>query len=272
MVGRIPLEVHMFSLETKVAVVTGGGSGIGLAAVRRLADAGAAVVVADTVPQDTLAGEIDGLFVTTDVADDRQVAELMEATVRRFGTIDIVVNNAGIALPETDDDIATVDDDTYRRLYEVNALGVAHGIKQAAPRMPSGGSIVNVASLAGVIGFPGFPAYAMSKAGVIAVTRAAALQLASRGIRVNVVCPGFVDTPMADSDQVDYGRLSEAVVPLGRLVRPQEVAAAIHFLASDDAAAITGQIMNVGGGLSAGVSAQVVDRALGDSPSPSTST
>lgn len=265
MVGLIPPEVHVFSLKAKVAVVTGGGSGIGLATVRRLAEAGASVVVADIVPQDALAAETGGLSIAVDVADDREVAELMESTVRHFGKIDIVVNNAGIALPETDDDIATVDDDTYRRLFDVNSLGVAHGIKHAAPRMSDGGSIVNVSSLAGVIGFPGFPAYAMSKAGVIGVTRAAALQLAPRRICVNVVCPGFVDTPMAENDPVDYGRLSEAVVPLGRLVKPEEVAAAIHFLASDDAAMVTGQIINVGGGISAGVSAQVVDQALGDS-------
>jgi NAD(P)-dependent dehydrogenase (short-subunit alcohol dehydrogenase family) len=261
----------MFSLKTKVAVVTGGGSGIGLAAVRRLADAGAAVVVGDITPQEKLAAEIGGHFVVADVADDRQVAELMETTVQRFGRIDIVVNNAGIALPEADTDITSADDDTYRRLFEVNALGVAHGIKHAAPGMSEGGSIINVASLAGVIGFPGFPAYAMSKAGVIGLTRAAALQLAPRNIRVNAVCPGFVDTPMAQDDPVDYGRFSEAVVPLGRLVKPEEVAAAIHFLASDDAAMVTGQIMNVGGGLSAGVSAQVADRALGDSAQSPTS-
>jgi NAD(P)-dependent dehydrogenase (short-subunit alcohol dehydrogenase family) len=271
MVGSTPLEVRMFSLETKVAVVTGGGSGIGLAAVRRLADAGAAVVVGDITPQDTLAAEVGGHSVVADVADDRQVAELMETTVRRFGRIDIVVNNAGIALPEADTDITSADDDTYLRLFEVNALGVAHGIKHAAPRMPDGGSIINVASLAGAIGFPGFPAYTMSKAGVIGLTRAAALQLAPSNIRVNVVCPGFVDTPMAEDDPVDYARFSEAAVPLGRLVAPQEVAAAIHFLASDDAAMVTGQSVNIGGGLSAGVSAQVVDQILDEPVGPPTS-
>jgi NAD(P)-dependent dehydrogenase (short-subunit alcohol dehydrogenase family) len=271
MVGAASPEVGMFSLDTKVAVVTGGGSGIGLAVVHRLAEAGAAVVIGDVTPQDTLAAEVGGHSVVTDVADDHEVAELMETTVRHLGRIDIVVNNAGVALAETDTDITSVDDATYLRLFEVNALGVAHGMKHAAPRMTDGGSIINVSSLAGAIGFPGFPAYAMSKAGVIGLTRVAALQLAATNIRVNAVCPGFVDTPMARDDPVDYARFSEAVVPLGRLVAPQEVAAAIHFLASDDAAMITGQIVNVGGGLSAGVSAQVVDQALDERIGPPTS-
>jgi NAD(P)-dependent dehydrogenase (short-subunit alcohol dehydrogenase family) len=256
--------VKVFSLEAKVAVVTGGGSGIGLATVRRLVRAGASVVVADLADLDHLAAQIGGLSIPTDVTDDAQVGVLMAATFERLGSLDIVVNNAGIALPEADDDVTAVEDDTYRRLFEVNSLGVAHGIKHAARLMNPGGSIVNVLSLAGVIGFPGFPAYAASKSAAIGLTRAAALQLADRGIRVNAVCPGFVDTPMAQTDPVDYGRLSEAVVPLGRLVEPEEVAAVIHFLASDDAAMVTGQSINVGGGLSAGVSARVVDQALAD--------
>ena len=115
-----------------------------------------------------------------------------------------------------------------------------------------------------MLGFPGFPAYSMSKAAVIGLTRAAAMELAERGIRVNAVCPGFVDTPMAEGDAVDYGLFSERVVPLGRIGQPEDIAAAVHFLASDDASFITGQVLNVGGGLSAGVSAGVVSTALGE--------
>lgn len=254
----------MFSLEKKVAVVTGGGSGIGRATVLRLAEAGAIVVIADLRVHDDLATEVGGLSVVADVSVDQQVAKLMETAVERLGRIDIVVNNAGIALPGTDADVTTVDDDTYRRLFGVNALGVAHGIKHGASKMGSGGSIVNVSSLAGVLGFLGFPAYAMSKAGVIGLTRVAALQLADKGIRVNSVCPGFVDTPMAESDPVDFGRFSKEVVPLRRLVDAEEVASVVHFLASDDAAMVTGQSINIDGGLSVGVSARVVDNAMAE--------
>ena len=154
------------------------------------------------------------------------------------------------------------DDEVVRRLYEVNSLGVLHGIKHAAPVMPEGGSIVNIASLAGVIGFPGFPAYSMSKGAVVALTRSAALELADRGIRVNAVCPGFVDTPMTDGDSVGYPEFTRKVTPLRRLGRPEDIAAAVHFLASDDAAYITGQALNVGGGLSVGVSSGVLNWGL----------
>lgn len=252
----------LFSLRGKVAVVTGGGSGIGLAIVRRFAEAGAFVAIADITDQSALAAEIGGIFVQTDVADDAAVARLMSSTLTSAGGLDIVVNNAGIALDDRDDDVTAVDDAVYRRLFEVNALGAAHGVKHGAATMLGAGSIVNVASLAGVIGFPGFPAYSMSKSAVVGLTRSAAMQLAP-AIRVNAVCPGFVDTPMADGDAFDYGVFSEAAVPMTRIGSPDDIAAAVHFLASDDAGFVTGQVLNVGGGLSAGVSGGMVGLAFG---------
>lgn len=252
----------MFSLSGKVAVVTGGGSGIGLAVTRRFAAAGARVVICDITNQTALAAEIGGTFVAADVSYDAAVAELMTGAVAESGRLDILVNNAGIALDDLDADVATAEDSTYRRLFGVNSLGAAHGIKHAAPLMTSGGSIVNVASLGGVIGFPGFPAYTMSKAAVIGLTRAAAVQLAP-AIRVNAVCPGFVETPMAEGDVFDYGAFARSAVPLGRLATPDDIAAVVHFLASDEAAFITGQAVNVGGGLSAGVSKGMLDLVYG---------
>jgi len=253
----------VFSLDGKVAVVTGGGSGIGLAIVRRFAAAGCRVVIGDIADHTALAAEVDGDFLPTDVADDGAVERLMQGTVDRHGRLDIAVNNAGIALDELDEDVTAVDDETYRRLFEVNALGTAHGVKHAAARMDAGGSIVNISSLAGAIGFPGFPAYSMSKAAVIGLTRSAAMQLAPE-IRVNAVCPGFVDTPMAAGDAVDYSVFSRAAVPMGRLARPDEVAAAVHFLASDDAGFLTGQAINVDGGLASGISEGTIGLACGD--------
>ncbi len=252
----------MFSLEGKVAVVTGGGSGIGLAIVRRFADAGATVVIADLQNCSALADELGAVSIATDVADDSSVAALVHEVVDRFRRIDVLVNNAGIASDAADLGVEGADDEVARKLYEVNSLGVLRGIKHAAPVMGQRGSIINMASLAGVLGFPGFPAYSMSKAAAVAVTKSAALELADRGIRVNAVCPGFVETPMTEADSVDYPAFTERVAPLGRLGRPEDIAATVHFLASDDAAYITGQAINVGGGLSVGVSSGVLEWGL----------
>jgi len=254
-------ERAVFALKDKVAIVTGGGSGIGRAIVDRFAEAGVRLVIADISDQSLLAEQIAGRFVETDVSSDEAVESLVADAIGHFGRLDVLVNNAGIALDDIDADVTEVTDDVYRRIFDVNALGVAHGVKHAARRMDDGGSIVNISSLAGVIGFPGLPAYSMSKAAIIGLTRSAAMELAPR-IRVNAVCPGFVDTPMADRDSVDYSVFSRNAVPMARLARPEEIAAVVHFLASDDAGVITGQALNVGGGLSAGVSLGVVRKAF----------
>jgi NAD(P)-dependent dehydrogenase (short-subunit alcohol dehydrogenase family) len=247
----------MFSLKGRVAVVTGGAHGIGLATVHRLASAGARVVIADISDATAVAEEIGGAFIRTDVSKDEEVARLMDTTAERFGALNIVVNNAGIAAGEGP--VTHDDDEPYLLQFRVNTLGVVHGIKQGARHMKGGGSIVNVASVAAATGFPNFGTYAVSKAGVVAITQTAAIELGGRGIRVNCVCPAAVATGMLEGDDV-AGEIAyhEAVSPFGRVARPEEVAAAIHFLASDDCAYVNGHALFVDGGLTVGPSADFI--------------
>jgi NAD(P)-dependent dehydrogenase (short-subunit alcohol dehydrogenase family) len=248
----------MFSLTGKVAVVTGGASGVGLATAHRLASAGARVVVADVIDGTAVAHGIGGEFVRTDVSIDEEMARLMDTTLERFGALDVVVNNAGIAAGEGP--VTNDEDEPYLLQFRVNTLGVVHGIKHGARHMKEGGSIVNVASVAAAVGFPNFGTYSVSKSGVVAITRTAAVELGGRGIRVNCVCPAAVATGMLEGDDV-LGEIAyhEAVSPLGRVARPEEVAAAIHFLASDDCAYVNGHALFVDGGLTVGPSAGFIE-------------
>jgi 3alpha(or 20beta)-hydroxysteroid dehydrogenase len=239
-----------FSLEGKVAVVTGGASGIGEATARRFARAGARVVTGDVADASAVAKATDGLFVRTDVSRESDVESLLEAAVGAYGRLDVVVNNAGIGAGSF---LATLSEQDLDANLNVNLKGVVWGIKHAAARIADGGSIMSTASLAGLIGAPSYGAYVASKAAVIGITRTAALELAPRRIRVNCVCPGTIDTPMARTPEGDVEwRLAGLLHPLGRTGRPEEVAALFHFLASDESAFITGQAIAIDGGLSAG--------------------
>ena len=253
----------MFDLTGKVAVITGGASGIGLATVRRLAAAGARVVIGDLSPAEDLAAEVDGIARRVDVADEDQVAALMGDAVERFGRLDVIVNNAGIAIDRGR--FADHDRDAYAGQFEVNLLGPVYGIKHGARHMGTGGSIVNTSSMAGMLGVPETASYAASKWALVGITKVAALELAPRGIRVNAVCPTNLSHVMTTVD-IDVAEgtiaLSEFLQPLDRLATPEEVAAAIHFLASDDAAMITGHALPIDGGMSAGPSVQAIDAAL----------
>jgi NAD(P)-dependent dehydrogenase (short-subunit alcohol dehydrogenase family) len=237
----------VFSLQEKVVVVTGGMSGIGAAVVSRFRAAGAVVVVGDVA---------DDSDVTTDVAHEDQVAALLDGAVAQHGRLDVLVNNAGIGLEAT----ALTDETTARmlRTFRVNTLGVLYGTKHAARVMRGGGAIVNVGSLASDLAWSGNAAYSVSKAGVASLTRTAAVELAPRGIRVNAVQPSMVETPMTAHDvpalRSERGFV-EAVSPAGRTGTADEVAAAVHFLASDDCAYLTGQVLTLDGGLGAGPSA-----------------
>jgi 3alpha(or 20beta)-hydroxysteroid dehydrogenase len=238
----------MFSLKDKVAIVTGGGSGIGLATARRFAAAGAEVVIANRSDAGALAEGFGGAFLPVDVAEDSQVAALMAEVVRRHGRIDILVNSAGLIDEMVP--IAEMGAGVMRRHFEVNGMGVWSAMRHAAPHM-RGGSIVNVASVAALLGVATYAAYSASKAVVVSLTQTAAAELADKGIRVNCVCPGSIDTPMlrqqANAD-IEIGFIEKAAAA-GRIGRPEEVAALIHFLAADDCRYITGQAIMIDGGL-----------------------
>ena len=252
----------MFSLEGKVAVVTGGAGGIGQATVRRFAQAGARVVIADLSDASALAKEVGGHFVSTDVSDEAQVQALMDEAAATYGRIDIAINNAGI--PAGGAPMTELSSDLFRRGFDTNALAVVYGIKYAAPHMERGGSIISTASLSGLQGMYGSGPYVASKFAVVGITKTAAIELASRGIRVNCVCPGNIDTPMGASPA--FAAVTDAMTPLGRPGRPEEVAALFHFLASNDASYITGQAICIDGGMTAGPYLRLGDLVRGREP------
>lgn len=241
----------MFIIKDKVTVITGCSSGIGLATVERFVKAGAKVVMADISDATVLAKELGCLFIKTDVSKEEDVKNLMEQTHKVYGEIDVLINNAGIMMPEQV--LADADLEDYQRMYSVNSFGVLLGLKYGPRYMKDGGSIINTASLGGKIGAPGYGAYGSSKAIAIELTQTAAIELADRGIRVNCICPATVDTPMAYEEGVETELLlSKLLFPLGRMCKPEECAAVFHFLASDDCKYITGEAINLNGGYFAG--------------------
>lgn len=250
----------MFDLTGKVAVVTGGASGIGAATARRLRRAGAAVLIADLADAAAEARSWDCDFRRTDVSDEGEIAGMLDQAIAAHGRLDVLVSNAGIANVHA---IAEADLRRTERYFRVNALSALAGIREAAKRMGAGGSIISTASLSGVRGTPGWGEYAMSKAAVVAATQTAALEFGPRGIRVNCVCPGGVRTPLAvevNGDALD--KVMKVLSPLGRIGEPDEIAAMVHFLASDDASYVTGQAYLVDGGWSIGTTHATVELAL----------
>jgi len=253
----------MARLSGKVALVTGAASGLGAATARRLAKDGAKVLLTDR----DLAGEEIAASITAaggqaafrlhDVTSHPDWAAAVEHAVQDFGRLDILVNNAGVAGGRHE--LMDHSYDTWRQILAVNLDGVFLGLRHAGPRIAAsgGGSVINLSSILGKVGMAGAAAYCASKGGVTLLTKAAALEWAPLGIRVNSVHPGFIDTPMVSNalaDREDGNEMRVALMnahPIGRFGVPREIADAIAFLASDDASFITGAELVVDGGFTA---------------------
>lgn len=241
-------------------VVTGGGSGIGRAAALRCAREGARVVIVDIVETGGLETEKalreqdgEGFFLCADVTKEPDWRRLMGAVEARYGRLDVLFNNAGSNLSKPVTDFS---EEEWDGLLDLNLKGVFFGAKHAIPLMlrAGGGSIINTASTFGLIAFPRMPAYCASKGGVVALTRQLALDYARQNIRVNCICPGPTLTPRIQR-YLERGDVAAADilngVPLGRFAEPEEIAAAVLFLASDEASYITGTALVVDGGQTA---------------------
>jgi NAD(P)-dependent dehydrogenase (short-subunit alcohol dehydrogenase family) len=250
-----------YDFHGHVAVVTGAGSGIGLATAQAFAESGAAVVLAGhhEQPLRTAAAELtsaghQALAVGCDVSDEEQVAALVERTVDTFGRLDLAFNNAGIQAPPTD--AADEPAETFDRVNAINLRGVWACMKhELRPmRAQGGGAIVNCSSLGGLVGLPGRAAYHASKHGVLGLTKSAALEYAPHGIRINAICPGTIETPMV-ADMLAKGELDmdEAIAnqPIARLGQASEIAAAVLWLCSPGASFVIGIALPVDGGYTA---------------------
>lgn len=243
-------------LEGKIAVVTGASRGIGRAVAQRLASEGATVIInyngSKEKAEETLR-EIEetggrGAIEQCDVSDFEQCREFIQKVIKEYGALDILVNNAGVT---KDGLIMGMSEEDFDRVIDTNLKGAFHTIRFAVRQMlkQKSGRIINMASVVGVSGNAGQANYAASKAGVIGLTKAAAKEVASRGITVNAIAPGFIETDMTASLPESVKEASLAQIPLGCFGKAEQVAAAVAFLASEDAAYITGQVLHVDGGM-----------------------
>ncbi|MFJ8075399.1 SDR family NAD(P)-dependent oxidoreductase [Streptomyces sp. NPDC096176] len=248
----------MGKLDGRVVLITGAARGQGEQEARLFAAEGARVVLADVLDElgEPLAKEIGGLYVHLDVSREADWTAAVAAAKDAYGKVDGLVNNAGIL---RFNELVATPLEEFQLITQVNQVGTFLGIRSLAPELEAagGGTIVNTASYTALTGMAYVGAYAASKHAILGLTRVAALELAAKGVRVNAVCPGAVDTPMSNPEGTDPGAIESlyrTLVPLGRVGRPEEVAKLALFLTGDDSSYITGQPFVIDGGWLAGVS------------------
>ena len=247
------------SFENKVALVTGAGSGLGLATAQAFAEAGASVALADwdeksvrSAADNLTASGHKALAIRCDVSKDAEVEAMVRETTARFGRLDVAYNNAGVQneLAETADTTAT----DYDRVMGINLRGIWNSMKFELKHMRKRGSgaIVNCSSLGGLVGGAERGIYHAAKHGVLGFTKSAALEYGAKGIRINAVCPGLIQTPMSDrmveAGQGEALKAMEKMIPMARVGRPEEIASVVLWLCSDAASYVTGQSISVDGG------------------------
>ena len=242
-------------LKGKVAIVTGGAQGIGKSIATRLAQAGANVVIADVMEEvaKSTAQEIsqkgnEAISIKVDVSSLSSVEEMVKKTLDKFGRIDILVNNAGIT---RDGLVMRMKEEDWDLVLDINLKGAFNCIKTVSPIMmkQKSGKIVNIASIVGIIGNIGQANYSASKAGLIALTKTCARELASRRINVNAVAPGFIQTSMTERLPLQVREKLSSQIPFGEIGKPEDVASAVLFLVSEEASYITGEVIRVDGGM-----------------------
>ncbi len=246
-------------LSERVAIVTGGGRGIGREIALKLAEVGATVVindVGDSTPAESVAEEIrkmgrESLVILADVNQSTEVTSLVDKAVEKYGKVDILVNNAGITRDQL---IMRMSDDDWDKVLGINLKGVFLCSKAVLRPMmrQRWGRIISISSIVGLIGNPGQANYASAKAGIIGLTRTIAKEVASREITANAIAPGFIDTAMTQQLPEERRQELMAQVPLGSLGTPRDIAEVVAFLASEEARYITGQVITVDGGISLG--------------------
>lgn len=249
------------SFENQVALVTGAGSGMGLATARAFAEAGAAVALADVdehavraAAEALVAAGRNAMALRCNVAEEAEVAAMVEQTVSTFGRLDAAFNNAGVQSPIAE--TADANGEEFDRVNAINLRGIWSCMKYELRRMRAQGSgaIVNCSSLGGLVGLPGRAAYHASKHGVIGLTKSAALEYAARGIHINAICPGVIDTPMVAAMVAKEPETMKDIMkeqPIGRLGKPEEVASAVLWLCSPGAGFVIGHALAVDGGYTA---------------------